>query len=107
MDFRKEYENEYFQKAFNQLNLTYLLIKPLKNRLRETEIIERIGGGDKTKGSCTSLAYAYVGNKIGLDVLDFRGGESLSFFCTNLTIQKVSKLKGVNGFIEKSSNDYK
>lgn len=107
VDYHKEYESTYFQKAFNQLNLSYLPIKPFKTKLSENEIINRLGGGDKTNGSCTSLAFAYVGNKIGLDVLDFRGGESLSFFSTNLTIQEVAKLKGVKGFIVRNTNDYK
>lgn len=42
----------------------------------EKEIIERLAGGDMTSGSCMSLAYAYAGNKNGLDVIDFRGGQS-------------------------------
>ena len=45
----------------------------LERLLEEDEIIKRLGGGDKTKGSCMSLAMAYVGNKLGYDVLDFRG----------------------------------
>lgn len=46
----------------------------------EQEIIERLGGGDMTSGSCLSLACAYIGNKSSLDVIDFRGGASCNVF---------------------------
>ena len=46
----------------------------------EDAIIEKIAGGDLTGGSCASLGFAYAGNKNGLDVRDFRGGESQDFF---------------------------
>ena len=46
----------------------------------EDEIINFVGGHDLTDGSCTSVALAYIGNKIGLKVLDFRDGASKMFF---------------------------
>ena len=52
----------------------------LPKTLREADIINRVGGGDLTKGSCSSLAFMYAGNKAGLDVLDFRDGNSRSVF---------------------------
>ena len=52
----------------------------LQNQLSEDEIINRLAGGDKTKGSCFSLACAFAGNKNGLDVIDFRGGKSQEYF---------------------------
>lgn len=52
----------------------------LPAQLTEKQIIDRIAGGDRTKGSCFSLACAYAGNKSGLDVLDFRGGKSQDYF---------------------------
>lgn len=57
-------------------NVDYLQPKTMSKRISEDEIIKKIGGGDKTKGSCVSLCYVYVGNKHGLDVYDFRGGKS-------------------------------
>ncbi len=67
------------------------------------EIVKRLGGGDKTKGSCSSLAFAYIGNRAGYDVLDFRDGESRHFFAMNSSIDKIAHLPGVtskiiNGF---------
>ena len=58
----------------------YREVKPFAKQPTDTELIERIGGGDKTSGSCASLAFAFVANKGGLDVLDFRGGKSLDYF---------------------------
>ena len=52
----------------------------LPAQLTEEQIIDRLAGGDNTKGSCFSLACAYAGNKNGLDVLDFRGGKSQDYF---------------------------
>lgn len=47
------------------------------------EIVDRIAGGDKTSGSCVSVGFAYVGQKEGWDVLDFRGGASEDMFAHN------------------------
>ena len=52
----------------------------LDHDLSDDEITNRIAGGDNTKGSCVSVACAYVGNKGGLDVHDYRGGLSQSWF---------------------------
>lgn len=50
-------------------------------------IVERVGGGDMTTGSCASLGFCYVGQAEGFDVLDFRGGQSQDLFsrvCDNV-----------------------
>lgn len=47
-------------------------------------IISAVGGGDNTKGSCASVGLAYIGQKNGLDVLDFRDGESRNWFSGKL-----------------------
>ena len=67
----------------------------------EGEIIKRISGGDMTAGSCSSLAFCYIGNKHGLNVLDFRGGTSQKFFSRNSNIIGISKLKGIDAQIIK------
>ena len=54
-------------------------------------IIEKLGGGDKTNGSCASVAFAYVGNKNGLDVTDFRGGGSQMIFSRSGNIEQIIK----------------
>lgn len=76
-------------------------VKDLEKPLTPDEIIDRLAGGDKTRGSCSSLGFAYIGNKAGLDVLDFRGGSSQSFFSMNTNIKKMLDLPNVKGEILK------
>lgn len=45
--------------------------------------ISIISGGDNTSGSCASLALAYIGRRNGIDVIDYRGGDSREYFSTN------------------------
>ncbi len=78
----------------------------LKRSLTEREIVERVGGGDKTSGSCSSVAFAYIGNKEGIDVLDFRGGKSREFFARSGNISEIANLPGIISFTEKHTNDF-
>lgn len=80
-------------------------IQPINGERTREEIINRLGGGDLTKGSCNSLAFAYIGNIAGYDVLDFRGGKSRLFFSARETIERIAKLPGVVSFIERGGND--
>lgn len=61
--------------------------------LTETEIIRLVAGGDMTSGSCASVALAYAGQKQGWNVLDFRDGDSRSFFAGK--VNKVNMFKEV------------
>lgn len=72
----------------------YREVQSLKNTLTEQEMIDRIGGGDKTRGSCASLAFAWTANKGGLDVLDFRGGKSLDYFSRTSNLHEISREVG-------------
>ncbi len=54
--------------------------KKLDHIPTDEEVIERLGGPDQTNGSCASLAYAYAGQKAGIDVTGYRGGKSQEFF---------------------------
>lgn len=74
--------------------IEYREVKDLPKKLGAREIISRIGGGDMTKGSCVSLACAYIANKAGWDVLDFRGGKSCSAFALNYNNRRLTKLNG-------------
>lgn len=71
----------------------------------EMAIIEKLGGGDKTSGSCSSVAFAYVGNKNGLDVTDFRGGGSQMIFSRSGNIEQIIKMVG--GEIATDNSDFK
>lgn len=72
----------------------------------EENIISELGGGDKTKGSCSSLAFAYAGNKNGYKVLDFRGGNSQAMFASNKTILEITELEGIKSWVVKEKNDF-
>ena len=61
------------------------------------EIINYIAGKDKTGGSCTSQALAYIGNVAGYDVKDYRGGASMDFFAAPYNISDMLNIKGVKG----------
>lgn len=70
-------------------------VQKLNSVLGSDEICMKISGGDETKGSCSSAAFAYIGNKCGFDVLDFRGGESQEFFANDINIKAIAELPGV------------
>ncbi|HEL0207941.1 TPA: hypothetical protein TUD12_000253 [Streptococcus equi subsp. zooepidemicus] len=71
----------------------------------EEKIIKEVSGGDATKGSCSSAAFAYIGNKAGYKVLDFRGGDSCHLFATNGAIKDIANLDGVKSMIINHTND--
>lgn len=73
-------------------SLAYKEVKNLKNKLTENAIIKKLGGGDLTEGSCASVGLAYAGNKNGLDVTDFRGGESQDFFSSRFNLEELTKI---------------
>jgi len=60
--------------------IPWVPLRRLDKPMDEDAIISKLCGGDKTKGSCASLGFAYVGQKAGLDVIDFRGGDSQEVF---------------------------
>lgn len=74
---------ENLQKMVDDLTQRGVKYKEVEQRvdsLTEEEIIALLGGGDRTKGSCMSVALSYAGQKSGLSVRDFRGGESQDWF---------------------------
>ena len=84
----------------------YNEVKKLQKELTTEEIIKKLGGGDQTKGSCSSVAFAYIGNRNGYDVLDFRGGISTEIFATTRNIVEIANLDGIESKVIKRANDY-
>lgn len=76
----------------NRIGIENRTVERLRQPLSVDEIIGRLGDGDLTDGSCASLGLAYVGNRHGLDVLDFRGGESQSFFSNRFNLDELTRL---------------
>lgn len=102
---QKKAESEVVKRAENY-GIAKLDTKKLDRELTKDEIIARVCGGDKTKGSCASLAWTYIGNRAGVDVLDFRGGKSQDWFSLRSTSKSISKLDGVKGTIFYEKNDF-
>jgi len=73
--------------------------------INEEQIISRLGGGDETRGSCASVALAYIGNKGGYDVLDFRGGTSQFHFAKTGPLAEL--VESVGGKVVENTNDFK
>lgn len=92
---------KFIEQACTTENVEHRAVQALPKQLTSDEIIERLAGGDMTQGSCSSLAFAYIGNKNGLDVLDFRDGGSRRVFSMNKNIMKMRELPGVEGSITK------
>ncbi|MBB5334728.1 phage head morphogenesis protein [Chryseobacterium koreense] len=108
VEVKKELENKDSKfsdvvQSLKDKNISYLEVKQLSKKLTDNEIIEKIGGGDLTSGSCSSLSFAYAGNKHGLDVNDFRGGDSRSFFGSGRNVETISNKVG--GITERDEND--
>lgn len=75
----------------------------LESPLSEEEIIKRLHGRD-TGGRCSSLAFAYAGNKNGLDVIDFRKDASVDIFSRPSVIRQITAL--AKGHVVQEYDDY-
>ena len=95
----------YIVDKLSMANVKYRPIKKYSASRSSQEIVGRLGGGDLTGGSCSSLALAYAGNIAGYDVLDFRDGESREFFSSRKTIQEIATLPNVISSIDYGKND--
>ncbi|MCD8208499.1 MAG: minor capsid protein [Bacteroidales bacterium] len=80
-------------------DIAYNEVAVLEKELTDEEIIEKISGGDETGGSCASLALAYIANKYGLNVTDFRGGSSQKLFAHDGTTKTIGEMSGVKSYI--------
>ena len=104
---KRDIEPSEVRKSFEIDKVEYNPVTRRKTELSIDEIVKNIGGGDETKGSCVSLGLCYIGNRSGLDVLDFRGGRSLSLFSQIGNIKGIANLPNVKSTIINGSNDFK
>lgn len=88
-------------------NVYSLKVDKLDKALNTTAIVNKLAGGDKTAGSCSSLALSFAANYGGYDVTDYRGGGSRKVFATTSNIVQIAKLKGVESSVVSATNDVK
>lgn len=98
---------KYLVENLKSSDVRYSKVSKHKNKLNEEHIIQVLAGGDETGGSCASVGLSYIGQKGGLNVLDFRGGKSQNFFSRASNLYKLVELPGVKSFIEKDKTDVK
>ena len=91
-EFKEDYER--LQKWGKDEKVKYLEVKENENPISHDAIVEKIAGGDMTKGSCASLSLAYAGNTCGLDVTDFRGGNSQDMFADKYNLKRMLQISG-------------
>jgi len=82
----------------------YREVKRHDTPLTNDEIINVLSGGDNTSGSCASVGLAYIGQKGGLNVLDFRDGASRRFFATKFNLDAISRLPGIKTITESAKS---
>lgn len=85
--------------------IRYKEVFDLKKNLSTDDIIKKIGSADTTGGSCSSQALAYIANKCGFNVKDYRGGESRIFFANPINIDDISS--SIGGISISGSDDFK
>ena len=73
----------------------YRPVERHKKPLTQEEIITALAGGDRTRGSCASLGLAYIGQRQGWSVLDFRDGKSRQVYSNSLNLSTLSQMRGI------------
>ena len=76
----------------------YREVSKNKKPLKQGEIIKVLAGGDRTRGSCASVGLAYIGQRLGYNVRDFRGGKSQDLFANYRNLAKIHGMPGIKAF---------
>lgn len=92
--------------TLKQSGVAYNAIAAAPDGRTSADIINSLSGGDMTQGSCSSLAFAYAGNKAGYNVLDFRDGYSRIFFSSRNSIQSIADMPDVQSVVYNGTNDF-
>lgn len=94
----KKSTDDKYNKLLDVLQKNSVEYRPVETHnkpLAAERIISVLSGGDKTSGSCASVALAYIGQRQGWNVLDFRDGESRKVFSRSLNLADLSQMNGV------------
>ena len=101
---QKQPKFEELIKGLKAVGIARVPVQSLTGEATLESIVKRVGGGDKTVGSCASLCLAFVGNRCGMSVRDFRGGQSQTTFALRSTWDKINK--AVGGIKEVGKDDF-
>lgn len=103
-------EREKREKEFDKIiqsaqknGIEFIKVEKLAKPLSEKQIVEKLGGWDNTDGSCSSQALAYIANKFGYDVKDYKGDLSCSLFGDDF----IKHFTKVGGFAASNYNGFK
>lgn len=81
--------------GLNAFSVEYNPVVSHASKPTEPEIVSALAGGDMTKGSCASVGLAYIGQRLGWNVLDFRDGESRRMFSGSSFLKTLSEMNGM------------
>ena len=101
--FKVSSDNEKFVNLVVDLDLRTDYKEVFKRDPNITDIINLVGGGDLTIGSCASVGLSYVGQRNGLSVLDFRDGKSREWFSGKSEKLKMWDSLGIKYITEDSA----
>lgn len=102
-----ESKDEHYRKCidiFKNAGVEYNPVKSHTRKLTQEEIIKELAGADKTTGSCASVAMTYIGQKLGLNVRDFRGGKSMESFRDWNNLESLVQMEGMKVFRAKGAS---
>ena len=91
----KEAQYDYLFKEANNAGITYKGVEKRAGEATQDELVAALGGEDRTGGSCASVGLAYIGQRQGYDVLDFRDGESRELFSNTYNLYMLSRADGM------------
>ena len=90
--------DEHYNRLLGKLdgNVTYRAVEDHVKKPTIEQIIEALSGGDRTRGSCASVALCYIGQRLGMNVLDFRDGKSRETFSSSLNLCELAQMEGMS-----------
>lgn len=91
-----------YAKRMKSVGVKYDNVRRYVNKPTEEGIIQYVAGGDLTGGSCASVSCAYLAQKAGYEVLDYRGGQSQGTFSADC----VSFMHKMGGTVAEEYNDF-
>lgn len=94
----KKTTNDKYNNVLDNIQKRRIEYNPVTRHTKQVsndEIIRAVSGGDNTSGSCASVGIAYIGQKKGLNVLDYRGGKSMDYFSGKMAKVQMFEALGV------------